>query len=136
MKGIQDTSSKTYRQLMGNGLRYEIPKFQRDYTWESEQWDDLWQDIKSLLMNEESEHYMGYLVLQTSNNKNFLIIDGQQRLTTLSILILATLKCLKDLVESGVDAEKNHRRKENLQNSYIGYVDPVTLISNNKLILY
>jgi hypothetical protein len=48
-------------------------------------------------------------------------------------LILATLKCLKDLVESGVDAEKNHRRKENLQNSYIGYVDPVTLISNNKL---
>jgi len=133
MKGIQDTSSKTYRQLMGNGLRYEIPKFQRDYTWESEQWDDLWQDIKSLLMNEESEHYMGYLVLQTSNNKNFLIIDGQQRLTTLSILILATLKCLKDLVESGVDAEKNHRRKENLQNSYIGYVDPVTLISNNKL---
>jgi len=40
---------------------------------------------------------------------------------------------LKDLVESGVDAEKNHRRKENLQNSYIGYVDPVTLISNNKL---
>lgn len=133
MKGIQDTSSKTYRQLMGNGLRYEIPKFQRDYTWEAEQWDDLWQDIKSLLMNEESEHYMGYLVLQTSNNKNFLIIDGQQRLTTLSILILATLKCLKDLVENGVDAEKNHRRKENLQNSYIGYVDPVTLISNNKL---
>ncbi|MEA5139935.1 DUF262 domain-containing protein [Arcicella rigui] len=133
MKGIQDTSSKTYRQLMGNGLRYEIPKFQRDYTWEAEQWDDLWQDIKSLLTNEETEHYMGYLVLQTSNNKNFLIIDGQQRLTTLSILILATLKCLKDLVESGVDAEKNHRRKENLQNSYIGYVDPVTLISNNKL---
>lgn len=133
MKGIQDTSSKTYRQLMGNGLRYEIPKFQRDYTWEAEQWDDLWQDIKSLLTNEETEHYMGYLVLQTSNNKNFLIIDGQQRLTTLSILILATLKCLKDLVENGVDAEKNHRRKENLQNSYIGYVDPVTLISNNKL---
>jgi len=71
MKGIQDTSSKTYRQLMGNGLRYEIPKFQRDYTWESEQWDDLWQDIKSLLMNEESEHYMGYLVLQTSIIKTF-----------------------------------------------------------------
>jgi uncharacterized protein with ParB-like and HNH nuclease domain len=133
MKGIQDTSSKTYRQLMGNGLRYEIPKFQRDYTWETEQWDDLWQDIKSLLSNEENEHYMGYLVLQTSNNKNFIIIDGQQRLTTLSILTLATLKCLNDLSENGADAESNKKRKENLQNSYIGYVDPVTLISNNKL---
>jgi uncharacterized protein with ParB-like and HNH nuclease domain len=133
MKGIQGTSNKTYRQLMGNGLRFEIPKFQRDYTWETEQWDDLWQDIKTLITNEENEHYMGYLVLQTTNNKNFHIIDGQQRLTTLSILILSTLKSLKDLVDEGVDADNNQKRKENLQNSYIGYIDPVTLISNNKL---
>lgn len=133
MKGIQDTSNKTYRQLMGNGLRYEVPKFQRDYTWEMEQWDDLWQDIKILLNNEESEHYMGYLVLQTLDNKTFHIIDGQQRLTTLSLLILAVLKSLKDLIETGIDAENNSKRKDNLLNSYIGYVDPVTLISNNKL---
>jgi uncharacterized protein with ParB-like and HNH nuclease domain len=133
MKGIQGTSNKTYRQLMGNGLRYEIPKFQRDYTWEAEHWDDLWQDIKALLANEDNEHYMGYLVLQTSNNKEFQIIDGQQRLTTMSLLILSTLKCLKDLVDSGIEAENNLKRKNSLLNSYIGYVDPVTLISNNKL---
>lgn len=133
MKGIQGTSNKTYRQLMGNGLRYEIPKFQRDYTWDTEQWDDLWQDIKALMSDEDEEHYMGYLVLQTSNNKEFQIIDGQQRLTTMSILILSTLKCLKDLVDSNIDPENNQLRKTNLLNSYIGYVDPVTLISNNKL---
>jgi len=133
MKGIQNTSSKTYRQLMGNGLRYEIPKFQRDYTWESEQWDDLWQDIKALLNNEDSEHYMGYLVLQTSNNKEFQIIDGQQRLTTMSLLILSTLKCLMEFADYGIDADNNLKRKDNLLNSYIGYIDPVTLISNNKL---
>ena len=133
MKGIQRTSNKTYRQLMGNGLRYEIPKFQRDYTWEAEHWDDLWQDIRALLANEDNEHYMGYLVLQTSNNKEFQIIDGQQRLTTMSLLILSTLKCLKELVDSGIEAENNLKRKNSLLNSYIGYVDPVTLISNNKL---
>lgn len=133
MKGIQGTSNKTYRQLMGNGLRYEVPKFQRDYTWEAEQWDDLWQDIKGLLEDEDSEHYMGYLVLQTSNNKEFQIIDGQQRITTLSLLILSTLKVIKDIVDSGIDSENNNKRKENLLNSYIGYIDPVTLISNNKL---
>ena len=132
MKGIQGTSNKTYRQLMGNGLRYEIPKFQRDYTWEAEQWDDLWQDIRALITNED-EHYMGYLVLQTSNNKEFQIIDGQQRLTTMSVLILATLKCLRELVDAGIDPENNLKRKDSLLNSYIGYVDPVTLISNNKL---
>lgn len=133
MKGIQGTSNKTYRQLMGNGLRYEIPKFQRDYTWEAEHWDDLWQDIKALITDEDNEHYMGYLVLQTANNKEFQIIDGQQRLTTMSLLILATLKCLNDLATTGIDPDINLRRKDNLLNSYIGYVDPVTLISNNKL---
>ena len=133
MKGIQGTSNKTYRQLMGNGLLYEIPKFQRDYSWEAEHWDDLWQDIRALLADEDNEHYMGYLVLQTSNNKEFQIIDGQQRLTTMSLLILSTLKCLKELVDSGIEAENNLKRKDSLLNSYIGYVDPVTLISNNKL---
>jgi uncharacterized protein with ParB-like and HNH nuclease domain len=133
MKGIHGTSNKTYRQLMGNGLRYEIPKFQRDYSWEAEHWDDLWQDIRALLADEDNEHYMGYLVLQTSNNKEFQIIDGQQRLTTMSLLILSTLKCLKELVDSGIEAENNLKRKDSLLNSYIGYVDPVTLISNNKL---
>ncbi|KAK3604986.1 hypothetical protein CHS0354_000651 [Potamilus streckersoni] len=133
MKGIQGTSNKTYRQLMGNGLRYEIPKFQRDYTWEIEQWDDLWQDIQALLSDNDSEHYMGYLVLQTSNNKEFQVIDGQQRLTTMSLLILATLSCLNELIEMGNESEKNLKRKDSLLNSYIGYIDPVTLISNNKL---
>ncbi|MFH1005574.1 MAG: DUF262 domain-containing HNH endonuclease family protein [Bacteroidota bacterium] len=133
MKGIQDTTSLTYRQLMGNGLRYEIPKFQRDYTWEFEQWDDLWHDINVLRKHEESDHYMGYLVLQSSDNKNFHVIDGQQRLTTLSIITLAVLKSLKDLIEEDIDADNNEKRINALRNSYIGYIDPVTLISNNKL---
>ncbi|MDO8447085.1 MAG: DUF262 domain-containing HNH endonuclease family protein [Deltaproteobacteria bacterium] len=132
MKGIRDTSSDTYRQLMGNGLRYEIPKFQRDYSWDTEHWDDLWQDICSLNVD-ESEHYMGYLVLQSSDNKNFQIIDGQQRLTTMSILILAVLKSIQELADKGIDAEQNVRRKDALMNSYIGYLDPVTLISKSKL---
>jgi uncharacterized protein with ParB-like and HNH nuclease domain len=135
MKGIIDTSSMTYRQIMGNGMRYEIPKFQRDYTWEAEQWDDLWFDIQSLISEEETEHYLGYLVLQTTDNKNYYIIDGQQRLTTLSIIILSVLKCLDDLAENLIDSDKNLKRKETLLNSYIGFIDPVTLISNNKLIL-
>lgn len=133
MKGIVDTSSMTYRQIMGNGIKYEIPKFQRDYTWESEQWDDLWQDILLLNSNEELEHYMGYLVLQTSDNKNFYVIDGQQRLTTLSLIILSVVKCLDDLIKNEIDKENNQKRKDSLHNSYIGTIDLVTLITNNKL---
>ena len=92
MKGIQDTSSQTFRQLLGNGLTYLIPKFQRDYSWESQHWDDLWQDMQVVLSGDEPGHYMGYLVLQTEDNKTFRVIDGQQRMTTLSLLVLGVLK--------------------------------------------
>lgn len=133
MKGIQDTSSQTYRQLMGNGLKYVIPKFQRDYSWESEHWDDLWQDIQLVLEKEENEHYMGYLVLQTVDNKNFIIIDGQQRLTTLTILILAILKRLNDFIDNEIEVENNQKRIDSYRNSYIGTLNTITLISDNKL---
>lgn len=133
MTGIQDTSSETFRKLLGNGLSYEVPKFQMDYSWEAEQWDDVWQDFRALLSGEDLYHYLGYLVLQTSDQKTFRVIDGQQRLTTLSIVILAVLKVLQELVDQGIDPENNRRRQDSLRNSYIGYLDPVTLISRNKL---
>lgn len=133
MKGIQDTSNETYRKLMGNGLKYVIPKFQRDYSWESEHWDDLWQDIQLILENEENEHYMGYLVLQTTDNKKYTVIDGQQRLTTLTILILAVLKRLNDFVDEGSEVENNEIRINTYRNNYIGTLNTITLISDNKL---
>lgn len=96
MQGIKNTSNDTFRRLFGNGMRYFIPKYQRDYSWDIEQWSDLWYDIKKLIHDQES-HYMGYLVLQTSDDKNFFVIDGQQRLTTICLLILAGIKHLKTL---------------------------------------
>lgn len=133
MKGIQGTSNDTYRKLMGSGLKYDIPKFQRDYSWESQQWDDLWQDILLILNNEENEHYMGYLVLQTSDNKIHTVIDGQQRLTTLSILMLSLLKVLNEFVKNEIEIDNNNLRIETYRNNYIGSLNPVTLISDNKL---
>lgn len=133
MEGIKDTSTLTFRKILGNGLTYVIPKFQRDYSWESEHWDDLWQDLEDLYTDNENAHYMGYLVLQTSDQKEHKIIDGQQRITTMSLLIISVLKRLKELEETGIDPEKNKLRREQLQNSYIGYLDPVTLVPKNKL---
>ncbi|HEY6349337.1 MAG TPA: DUF262 domain-containing protein [Candidatus Angelobacter sp.] len=131
-----NTGNQTLRQLFGNGLGYTVPPFQRDYSWDTDEWDDLWQDIQGTLVpNGEPAHYMGYLVLQTKDNKNFEVIDGQQRLTTVSVLVLALLKLLQDFVEAGAEPENNKRRIDQLRNSYIGYLDPVTLIPRPKLSL-
>lgn len=131
-----NTTNATFRQLLGNGLTYHVPPFQRDYSWGEDEWDDLWQDMTALFEADgEPAHYMGYLVLQSSNSKRFDIIDGQQRLTTLSIMILAGLSYLNDLVANELDAADNSRRKDQLQVSYIGFMDPVSLVSQSKLSL-
>ena len=129
-----NTANGTFRQLLGNGLTYQVPRFQRDYSWTADEWDDLWQDIIGLFVDEpEPAHYMGYLVLQSPDSKQFDIIDGQQRITTLSVMILAALSLLEDIASSGCDAEKNRQRLEQLRSSYIGYLDPVTLVPRSKL---
>lgn len=131
-----NTENRTYRQLLGNGLTYRIPRFQRDYSWSEEEWEDLWADIQSALPADgEPAHYMGYLVLQTADNRVYEVIDGQQRLTTISLIVLAAMRLLNKLADEGKAPDENRRRLEQLRATYIGYLDPITLTTRNKLSL-
>lgn len=102
MTGIQDSTTDHFSSLIRSGNKFIIPKFQRDYSWDSEQWDDLWMNIENMV-SEKGDHYMGYLVLQTSDNNQYIIIDGQQRFTTITIIILAAIKAIQKLVDKGID---------------------------------
>ena len=131
-----NTANSTFRQLMGNGLSYRVPMFQRDYSWGPDEWDDLWQDIVALFDEDpEPAHYMGYLVLQSADNRAFEIIDGQQRMTTLSLLMLAAVAHLTHLSRPDDPHDPQRRRAEQLRSNYIGYLDPVSLVSRSKLML-
>jgi len=131
-----NTENSEFRKLMGNGVSYRIPPFQRDYSWTEEQWEELWQDIlESLASDAPASHYMGYLVLQSSKARIFNVIDGQQRLTTISLIVLAALKNIQNLVLNEQQAEDNQQRMTQIRQSYIGYLDPVTLTSRAKLTL-
>ena len=131
-----NTTNNTFRQLMGNGLSYRVPLFQRDYSWGPDEWDDLWQDLVALFDDDpEPAHYMGYLVLQSADNRAFDIIDGQQRMTTLSLLMLAAVSHLSGLAAPDDPGDPETRRAEQLRASYLGYLDPVTLVSRSKLTL-
>jgi len=61
--------------------------------WKQEHWEDLWEDLINAEANRE-DHYMGSVVLESGERKLFRIIDGQQRMATLSILILACVDYL------------------------------------------
>lgn len=69
---------------------YEIPAFQRDYAWTKEQCEDLWGDIRNLVDQGVKAHFIGPMVVirhGDKNQKHYLVIDGQQRLTTLQMII-------------------------------------------------
>ncbi|CAA6801547.1 MAG: RloF [uncultured Campylobacterales bacterium] len=131
---LLDTKTHSFNNIIQNGNIYIVPHFQRDYSWTEDNWEDLWTDIITINENKES-HYMGSIVLLNKGNSNYHIIDGQQRFTTLSIISLAVITKLKELVSKGIEKEENTERIELLMKEYIGQKDSVSLTYSSKLFL-
>lgn len=129
------TTDVTFQDLIGNGKKYRVPAFQRDYSWEEEQWEDLWNDIQELKNSADSRHYMGALVVEAQSDREYLIIDGQQRVATLSILALAIIASLRELGESEEERDRNKDRATRLRERFIGEKDPASLTESSKLFL-
>ena len=100
------TNLQRPQRLFVQPVRYEIPAFQRRYVWRrEEQWDPLWDDVEELARSimEEGQteaHFMGAVVLQqvqfaTATIERRIVVDGQQRLTTLQLLIDAIQEVLE-----------------------------------------
>jgi len=128
-----EPSNQTFAELMGNSAKYTVPRFQRDYSWEQEQWEDLWNDIVEL--KDEGSHYMGYVVLQQKDKHLYEIIDGQQRFVTLTMIILASMAQLKKIIAQGIDSENNKERLQEIEKRFIGTKNLITLNVDSRLTL-
>ena len=86
----------TIRDFFNNKF-FVIPKYQRGYAWENQNIDDLFEDIYEALSS-SSNHYIGTIVLSKdpSDKNKFYIVDGQQRITTVSMIIKAIVDELDD----------------------------------------
>jgi len=77
------------QELLGTpGVIYVTPDFQRGYEWKEDQFEELWTDISTAVDN-DTTHFLGQVILvdtSSGNQDRMQIIDGQQRITTLSIL--------------------------------------------------
>ena len=129
---LLNTDTEDLKELLSNGKSYSVPPYQRDYSWKQENWEDLWEDLAAVEENRE-DHYMGTIVLETGERKQFRIIDGQQRMATLSILILACVDYLYGLALEGVDETANRERASLLESGYLGAKDPASLRITPKL---
>lgn len=128
---LMEPKNENFNELIGGSNKYIVPRFQRDYAWDVEQWEDLWSDVTAL--DDEGFHYMGYIVLQQKEQYQHEVIDGQQRLVTLSIIVLAAMKAIKNLIDKGEEVEQNTERLDAITKTFVGNKNFVSLKVVSKL---
>ena len=89
----------TLQELLGGSYQYTVPLYQRTYSWGRPQWQRLWEDVVDVADhrrgNPSATHFIGSLVLAGFRDngpggvQRWLVVDGQQRLTTLTLLLAA-----------------------------------------------
>jgi len=100
-----------------NGSYFHIPKFQRPYSWEDENISEFWEDVIS---NQTDDYFIGSMVVYKKSKQQFGVVDGQQRLTTITILLCALRDKFLELGEDdhaeGIHQlieRKDHRSNKN-----------------------
>lgn len=95
--------------ISGQQIQFVIPVYQRNYDWLIDNCDQLFSDLTKLSRSDRHSHFFGSIVTSSAGSGfNRFVIDGQQRLTTISLLLLAGIKAVND----GTLEIKNEYRKE------------------------
>lgn len=112
------------RQLLqfmdGADKRFLIPVYQRNYDWKIANCKRLYEDLIKVIKDNRKYHFFGSIVSvydmdSDTSTHDYLIIDGQQRLTTISLLMLA----MRNILEKGILVSENAKRAEKIYKAYL-----------------
>ncbi|MCX5784235.1 MAG: DUF262 domain-containing HNH endonuclease family protein [Elusimicrobia bacterium] len=108
-----ESTDQDIRNLLSSGY-YRIPRFQRPYSWLREHIQEFWDDI---VRDNPSDYFIGSMVVFKEGNQRYGLVDGQQRMTTITIL-LAVLRNALDALDlkdmaSGIHALIERRNIDN-----------------------
>ncbi len=117
MAEFKSTDIHTFSELCDVKKRFEIPNFQRAYTWKNKELQDFFNSI----VENEKEYFIGNIV--TIDEKPLKIVDGQQRLTTISLLLCAIRDLFKNVEAINKDDKLLVEQSAEIINSYLIYKD-------------
>lgn len=96
--------TRTINEIFSQARKYVVPRFQREYSWTEEQVMELWGDVTDQISQDaegrvvHEEYFMGCVVFVGEDSRpEHMIVDGQQRLITLTLLVRAIVDRLKEL---------------------------------------
>lgn len=107
--------TEVYRIYDARDKELLIPVYQRNYDWKTKHCEQLLQDLADLSRSGRPKHFFGAVVGKTEGSWRWIVIDGQQRLTTVSLLMLA----LSDLIKSGSIPAETPRLGQKIRESYL-----------------
>src|SRR5262245_16832377 len=93
-------TDETLRQVFERGF-YVIPRFQRPYSWEREHVEDFWDDA---IASDDNDYFIGSMVVfpEGQDRNTYSIVDGQQRLTTITLLLAALRNGFRNISEEAL----------------------------------
>ncbi len=114
MKGNASTICEI---LDGNQKRFVIPVYQRKYSWKQNNCKQLFNDLVTVVKEHRNSHFFGSIVSanESGAHSTYIIIDGQQRITTISLLLLA----MADLLDNGELKSKEKNLSSDIRDSYL-----------------
>lgn len=117
MSQIFKPDNLSIKKIFGDtGSFYQVPAYQRPYSWEREQVEQLWFDLTEAYANyqddpeQDTNYFLGSVVL-VEKEQGYDVVDGQQRLTTLTILFCV----LRDLQDSLIGSNKINQIKNSIE---------------------
>lgn len=115
---MNGNAQKLIKYVDGASKRFIIPVYQRNYDWKMEHCKQLYDDLVKIIRQNRKSHFFGSIVSVQSESgtmEEFLIIDGQQRLTTISLLLLA----IYHLLSSGKMVSRDHQLTDKILKKYL-----------------
>ena len=108
---FSNTSASTLWELLNGNVRFYVPKFQRNYAWNREKAEALWSDMMDGFqhikdashLTTEGQYLLGPIVLVHEKEDKYWVIDGQQRLSTITMLFCIA----RDIIRENIRTESN-----------------------------
>lgn len=101
-----EAAERTISQILTEQIRYEIPAYQRPYSWEKGNVEQLLDDVWEAYEANDAEYFIGSLItIERKKGRLYDVVDGQQRLTTLNLIFSR----LRDAVDEPAKSELGRR---------------------------
>jgi uncharacterized protein with ParB-like and HNH nuclease domain len=118
-----EANKRRLAELVGGSVQFVIPVFQRDYNWAEEQCEQLWGDVERIGEKGHGDHFFGPVVYISTKGAGaaftrWLLIDGQQRMTTVSLLMAAVRDHLREQSSAGSDGNAAKIQHDFLINTF------------------